>query len=748
MRRSLLALLGPLVGIGALVFVPAPSSAQTIALERHMLDFAVASATRAYGCSVEVASDDSAIVQVHEFDLPSGALLRSTALTRRSGSSGVPAVPACSVAPALDLGAVVVAYSGHVISSNRVFVAVLDPADLSFTERAFGTTRQVGTVLRIRRVEDAFVIAYVNIAPRMVFAYFASLPDLASGTEPAIVHPSDVTAGFREVPLANEIYVERVGGTERVVLGRVGNSSPSWELYSDTIDAAGVMVAAARVVGAPRSLATSESGSMRAISPPTLNATTGETSLYALGGWHPFGSDHQLRAWEPTAGDVDLVTGGGVTPPMGAEFAPVMDAIPYRGADWLVANRDPATSRLMIRRFSRDFVAGSPILGPPTEVDVTFCGPTPTTFETDSTWHRNNNFLQLVEMPSGLIAVAYVGCTSPTVDPELRVVVVDPAFPDSDLTVNVSSALTTVAPGEDVTFEVEVRNGGADTDEHARVVASFPSTDCTWTSAAAGGASGGTAGSGDSLDEIVTLTAGGSVTYAVVCPVPQGAVDPLLASATVASPAVEPTPADNEDMHSVPVSPVADLGIVVDGDAGPVAPGGAVAYELSITNDGPTDAVDVTVTIDVSAGLTVASSVGCLEDPSGFPSCTLGALPAGETRRIELEAMALDSASGTLTLTGTVSGADSDPRAENDSDTHDITAGTMASCDAGDCDAGSDADAGVSTDGGHDDASVSADGGTGGSGGSCDCAAAPGRGGASGLALLGLLGLLAVRRRR
>jgi hypothetical protein len=57
--------------------------------------------------------------------------------------------------------------------------------------------------------------------------------------------------------------------------------------------------------------------------------------------------------------------------------------------------------------------------------------------------------------------------------------------------------------------------GGVETDDQDDT---FPFTSCTWTSTPSGGATGNTNSSGASLSDVLTLSAGSSVTYTVSCP--------------------------------------------------------------------------------------------------------------------------------------------------------------------------------------------------------------------------------------
>jgi uncharacterized repeat protein (TIGR01451 family) len=99
-----------------------------------------------------------------------------------------------------------------------------------------------------------------------------------------------------------------------------------------------------------------------------------------------------------------------------------------------------------------------------------------------------------------------------------------------------------------------------------------------------------------------------------------------------------------------------------------VLPGGTLVYTLSVTNAGPSDAVDVTVSDPTPTGLTFVTNTGDCTTP--FP-CTLATVPVGVTRTISA---AFDVPSGytspaPIVNTATVSSPATDPAPANNSAT-------------------------------------------------------------------------------
>ena len=107
----------------------------------------------------------------------------------------------------------------------------------------------------------------------------------------------------------------------------------------------------------------------------------------------------------------------------------------------------------------------------------------------------------------------------------------------------------------------------------------------------------------------------------------------------------------------------ADLHITKTGPAGAAA-GTTVTYTLDVTNGGPADAPDTTVTDTLPAGTTFVSATGgCTESPTGVVGCDLGTVPAGGSTTVDITvAVAADlvfNAAGAVTIVNQASVASS-----------------------------------------------------------------------------------------
>jgi uncharacterized delta-60 repeat protein/uncharacterized repeat protein (TIGR01451 family) len=129
--------------------------------------------------------------------------------------------------------------------------------------------------------------------------------------------------------------------------------------------------------------------------------------------------------------------------------------------------------------------------------------------------------------------------------------------------------------------------------------------------------------------------------------------------------------------------PSADLRIAIAAAPDPVPAGQLLVYTVSVTNDGPTAAADVTVSSAFSPGAAFVASQGCAEDPDGAPTCSLGAIAAGQTVLFTVSVIANRLAPSPLTAQVAVTSStfDRDPDDRDASAATDLearAAGSMA----------------------------------------------------------------------
>ena len=117
----------------------------------------------------------------------------------------------------------------------------------------------------------------------------------------------------------------------------------------------------------------------------------------------------------------------------------------------------------------------------------------------------------------------------------------------------------------------------------------------------------------------------------------------------------------------------AELSVIQTESIDPVRVGGALRYTLFVANSGPDEAVDVVVANGLPDSVTLVSTNGCVEDPVGAPTCTLGTLQAGASAQVTVDVIISAGASGLILKEAVVSAATSDPDSSNNTATEVTT---------------------------------------------------------------------------
>ncbi len=426
----------------------------TMQMEKSGIDMRVASNTRVYACAVLVSTArDRDKVLLFEYQLPSGQLLRTVEVYSKTLSpSGDSQVWSCSVEPALDLGAIVVAYTVTQNLVRRAHVAVVNASTFVSTQtraNSFEGTSIGRRYISIRRVGDNFI---------MLLARSASDWDIQVTTYFGLPTPNDIannSFGYRlgswlKVGLINEV------GDSGATDAFVDNSDPLnprlvvSQMYHDpdpSLNDGGLISYLTTILdvnGNPppddeilyntNVLAFHHGGGtnfvkpQRVFAPPYINLANNQISLLVVPGLLlttelPL---EQVDLWTTvdlttkTSSRHNLTTGVNNDVSSNLEtFPSAMDATLYKNSDWLVASRNATTSQLNLQRAAADYLVngGNPKLSEPLVVNnAIYCG-TPI--------RESVNFTEIQVMPSGMVAVALVSCTDPGLDQKIQIYVVD-----------------------------------------------------------------------------------------------------------------------------------------------------------------------------------------------------------------------------------------------------------------------------------------------------------------------------------
>ena len=246
--------------------------------------------------------------------------------------------------------------------------------------------------------------------------------------------------------------------------------------------------------------------------------------------------------------------------------------------------------------------------------------------------------------------------------------------PGADLSLNMIGQPNPVILGQFLTYTITITNNGPSTAKGTTISQQLPSG-VVFVSASVSQGSFSQAG-GLVTGTIGTLGAGASASMSVVViPTIQGFVS---STASVSSSQTDPDLSNNSATVVTQVNPTsADLAVGISASPNPGVLGATLAYTVSVTNNGPSDASGVTVTNVLPANATIISATtlqGSITSSGNF--WTIGTLLNGGTATATITVA--PTMSGTLVATSTVRGNQLDSVPANNTFTLNTLVGPSA----------------------------------------------------------------------
>lgn len=243
----------------------------------------------------------------------------------------------------------------------------------------------------------------------------------------------------------------------------------------------------------------------------------------------------------------------------------------------------------------------------------------------------------------------------------------DPLTVSVDLLLSKTNNVTSAVPGQSVNYTINVTNNGPSDATGARVQDTFDVSKVnvsgvTWSCAVTGSGSCAASGTGN-IDELIDLSVGSSALFTITAPILPTATGNLVNSASVSAAAGTEALADqtnNVQTHSDSLTPLVNLSMTKTDGLSTVVPGAQNTYTLTLSNSGPSDLINATVSDPAPTGTSAVSwtcsadtGASCATSGMGDLSDTVN-IPVGKTITYSYTVAVDSGATGSLVNTASI----------------------------------------------------------------------------------------------
>ncbi|WP_439022816.1 DUF7507 domain-containing protein [Bacillus thuringiensis] len=252
-----------------------------------------------------------------------------------------------------------------------------------------------------------------------------------------------------------------------------------------------------------------------------------------------------------------------------------------------------------------------------------------------------------------------------------------PVITSADVAIIKTASPSPVTSGDLLTYTLTISNFGPSVAENVTLTDLIPSEVANPEFSTDGGV---TFNPWPGIHPLGTLPIGSTITILIRGTVSSAAIDSIKNTAIVESSTPDPDPSNNTSTVTTPVINSADIAIVKTASPSPVNGGDLLTYTLTVTNFGPTDAVNVTLTDDVPSE--ILNPEYSIDDGITFNpwpgAISLGTLESGATTTILVRGTVSPLATGIITNTATVDSTTPDPDPTNNTSTVDTPVNASA----------------------------------------------------------------------
>lgn len=239
--------------------------------------------------------------------------------------------------------------------------------------------------------------------------------------------------------------------------------------------------------------------------------------------------------------------------------------------------------------------------------------------------------------------------------------VVNPVDPMADLSIVKTASPSPFVAGAPATYTLVVSNAGPSPAPNVTVADVLPPAFAGATVSTTAGSCDNTAGTIDC--DLGTVASGATVTIEVTATL-SSTLDPAVVfnnTATVTGDVTDPDPDDNVSTISTGLDAAADLVISKTATPATAVAGSPITYTIDVVNDGPSDAVGVSVSEALPATLLGATLTPSAGGSCTGSTCTFPRLASGATATVTVAGTVDPSATGSITNSATASSRTPDP---------------------------------------------------------------------------------------
>jgi uncharacterized repeat protein (TIGR01451 family) len=254
----------------------------------------------------------------------------------------------------------------------------------------------------------------------------------------------------------------------------------------------------------------------------------------------------------------------------------------------------------------------------------------------------------------------------------------------ADLSVTKTSAPNPVVAGTNLIYTITASNAGPSTATNVVVKDTLPAqVSVVSATPSVGACSGGIPGNPAQplICTLGSLNSSGAATITVIVKVaastPDGTI--LVNNASISSDVNDPNNSNNVASANAPVIARTDLVIVKTSDKSIYKPSSIVSYTVTVTNNGPSDALAVVVTDNLpmlKQATYKLDTGGCTKNasPPTTLTCNMGTIPFGTSKSFNINEL-INGTKGLVSNTATAASSTIDPNLSNNTSTRTVTIG-------------------------------------------------------------------------